>query len=123
MIVGVVNAAREATIPIAVCDARGREQPFEAVIDTGFDGALTLPNATIVALGLPWIGRGSSILADGSQQLFDIFFAEVVWDGQRRVVQVEASDVDPLVGMRLLTGYDLRIQVVVGGRVTIEELP
>jgi hypothetical protein len=39
------------------------------------------------------------------------------------VVEIDAADTDPLVGMGLLYGYEVRIQAIEGGAVTIEALP
>jgi len=57
MITGVVTPFDEATIRRTVRGPTGREHEIEAVIDTGFDGALSLPLADITALGLPWRRR------------------------------------------------------------------
>ena len=43
MITGTVTAEREAVINLQVCDTSGQQYSIEAVIDTGFTGALTLP--------------------------------------------------------------------------------
>ncbi len=43
MIAGVVTASRQAIIRLTVRGPEGQEQEIEAVIDTGFDGTLTLP--------------------------------------------------------------------------------
>jgi len=92
------------------------------MIDTGFDGALSLPPARIFALDLPWRRRGRALLADGSESLFDVYEATVVWDGSPRRVAVDAADIDPLLSMRLLHGYEVTIQAVAGGRVLIKAL-
>ena len=73
--------------------------------------------------GLIWRGRERALLADGSESFFDIYEVTVTWDGQPRQIPVDAVDANPLVGMSLLYGYDLRIQEVDGGNVTIEALP
>ena len=67
MISGVVGACREAKIRLAVQDAKGHEQEIAAIVDTGFNGSLTLPPALIGALGLPWRTRGRVILANGAE--------------------------------------------------------
>jgi len=123
MIVGMVNAHREATIRLIVQDANGQGHDIEAVIDTGFTGFLTLPTALIAALGLTWRGYVSAMLGDGSLQQFEVYAATVIWDGQARVVEIDATDTDPLVGMGLLYGHEVRIQAIDGGTVTIEALP
>ena len=43
MITGWVNAFYEAVIPIHLQDATGNIHEVEAILDTGFNGTLTLP--------------------------------------------------------------------------------
>lgn len=123
MITGVVNANHEATIPLVVHAIHGQEEAIEAIIDTGFTGSLTLPPMLIKALGLPWLGRQRAKLGDGSERFFDVYAATILWDGQVRTVETDATDTKPLVGMCLLAGHEVRIQVLDGGYVTIEGLP
>ncbi len=123
MMTGVVSAYPEALVRITIRGPGGQEQEVETVIDTGFDGALTLPPALITTLGLPWRRRGRALLADGTDTLFDIYEALVVWDGTPRRIAVDAADTDPLIGMSLLYGYELTIQTVQGGSVMIQALP
>ena len=79
--------------------------------------------ALIAALGLPWLCRQQGQLADGSLLVFEVHVATVDWHGQPRSVEVEAADAQPLLGMALRHGSELRIQVVPGGAVTIAKLP
>jgi clan AA aspartic protease len=123
MIIGIVNAHHEATIRLIVQEANGQGHDIEAVIDTGFTGCLTLPPPLITALGLTWRGYATAVLGDGSLQQFDVYAATVIWDGQARVVEIDAADTDPLIGMGLLYGHEVRIQAIDGGTVTIEALP
>jgi clan AA aspartic protease len=123
MITGVVTPFHQATIRLIVRGPTGQEQEIEAVIDTGFDGALSLLLADITALGLSWRRRGRALLADGTESVFDIYEATVAWDGIPHRVAVDAADIDPLVGMHLLNGYELTIQAMVGGQLRITALP
>ena len=123
MITGVVTPFYQATIRLTGRGPTGQAPEVDAVIGTGFDGALTLPSADIIALGLPWRRRGRALLADGTESVFDIYEATVMWDGILRRVAVDVADIDPLIGMRLLDGYELTIQAVVGGQVTSKALP
>jgi len=122
MILGVVNIRREATIRLPVRDTSGREHEIESILDTGFNGSLTLPPAIVNTLGLSWRTRSLVMLANGAEELCDIYAATVIWDGRPRDILVEEAETDPLVGMALLYGHDVRMQVVEGGNVIIEAL-
>jgi clan AA aspartic protease len=122
MIIGKVKGA-EARIRLRVIGVRGREREIEAVIDTGYTAALTLPRAVITALALPWRGSVRAILADGEERLFDLYEANVVWDRRRRRVPAFEAATVPLVGMALLDGHEFMMQVKAGGRVTIKRIP
>jgi len=123
MITGVVTASRQAIIRLTVRGPEGQEQEIDAVIDTGIDGILTLPPSLITTLGLVWRRRGRALLADGSESLFDIYETIVIWDGEPRRIAVDEADIDPLVGMPLLYGYELIVQAIQGGTVIIQPLP
>ena len=123
MTTGTVTADLEPLLRLTVHDAGGTPHDLEAVVDTGFNGFLTLPPAVIAALGLPWLCRQQGQLADGSLLTFDVHVATVIWHGQPRGVEVEAADAQPLLGMAMMRGSELRIQVEAGGSVTISESP
>ena len=69
------------------------------------------------------MGLDIATLGDGTSYTFEIYLAVVIWDGQYREIYVNESETFPLIGMRLLRGYDLRIQTIEGGAVAIEALP
>ena len=94
---------------------------IQAVIDTGFTGFLTLPSSLIVKLNLPWLCRQEGQLADGSLHAFDVYCVTVSWDGIPTVIEVEAADAEPLIGMEMLRGYELRMIVKAGGSVTVSK--
>lgn len=122
MITGAVTRDREAIIPIIVRGTSGQSQEVEAIIDTGFDGSLSLPPSLIAQLGLMWRQRGRALLADGTETLFDMYEATVIWDTQPRRIIVDEADTAPLVGMSLLADHRLIIDVRVGGSVMISAL-
>jgi clan AA aspartic protease len=120
VIAGAVNAAYEPVITLAVQGPAGRPRDIDAVIDTGFGGLLTLPPALVAELGLLFKGTGLATLADGSTVDFPYYGVTVLWDGQRISIEAEAADTTPLVGMRLLDGHSLYMEVEDGGRVVIQ---
>jgi clan AA aspartic protease len=122
MMQGVVNLRREATLPLVVGNDSGQRQVIDTVIDTGFNGFLTLPSAIITALDLPWSASDIVTLGDGSETLFDIYTATVIWDGEYHQIDIAASETESLIGMALLYGYRLQVDTIEGGSVKIEAL-
>jgi predicted aspartyl protease len=82
MITGVVTADHQAIIRLSVRGPTGQEQGIDAIIDTGFDGWLSLPSSLIVLLSLVWRQRGRALLADGRESVFDIYEGTVIWDAK-----------------------------------------
>lgn len=79
MLTGIVNEALEARLRINVQDASGRVREIDAVIDSGFNGSLTLPSTVIEEMGLAWLYREQGQLADGSIRIFDVHAATIQW--------------------------------------------
>ena len=119
MISGIVNTSNEAVLRLVAFAPENAEVEFDGVVDTGFSGDLTLPSALIDALGLRWLGIEVGEMADGREELFDVYSGQIIWDGEPRRVEVEAAETFPLIGMNLLLGYCLKINVVPGGTVEI----
>ncbi len=115
MITGLITSDRQAVIHLTVRDPTGQEQKIDAIIDTGFDGWLSLPSSLILFLGLLWRQRGRALLADGRESVFDIYETMVFWDGQARRLPAHEAETTPLVGMSLLDGYELKVLVQPGG--------
>lgn len=124
MIRGVVSTELEASLRLTVLSSnQQRSEEIDAIIDTGFSGFLTLKPSLIMSLNLGWLGREPGILADGSVELFDVYRGTIVWDGHVRAVEIEAADIESLVGMALLRGHEVRIHVKPGGEVLIAPVP
>jgi len=122
MIRGIVTDCLEAVVRLTVIGPGGRRRTIQAVVDTGFDGYLSLPAAVIARLNLPWHKRGRVLLADGRDSLFDVFQAGVLWDNRRLQIFVDEAETEPLLGMALLEGHKLSVEVRNKGRVIIRRL-
>ena len=105
--VWVEGAAREADVLIAE-------------IDTGFSGCLTLPRRDIERLQLDFKRQSEVVMADGSSKRVDVYDAEIVWWGPPQIIEVHELETERLIGISLLTGYMLKIDVRPGGSVEIE---
>jgi clan AA aspartic protease len=122
MILGNVNARREAIVQVVVLGGGQRKRNLKAVVDTGFTGALTLPPDVIAELGLVCVAQQEGVLGNGEMHLFDVYEGDVIWDGRISAIEINESRSDPLIGMGLLEGYELRIESISGGTVRIQAL-
>lgn len=119
MIRGAVTAQREATIVVEIEDATGLRTQISAVIDTGFNGWLTLPADIAKKLGAEFVGDAIASLADGSEVVCQLYEVWIIWNGRRCLIEVDSADTTPLVGMQLFEGFVLRIDAWIGGQVVI----
>ncbi len=74
----------------------------------------------IAQLNLRWKRRGRAILGHGSECVFNVYEAVLVWDGDILIIPVDEADSEPLVGMCLMEGYQLMVQVFKDGRVSVK---
>ena len=120
MIEGFVNANLEAVVTLPLRGPAGQEREIDAVIDTGFNGFLTLPPMLVADLGLSIVGEGEAVLADGGEVSFNVYGVTVLWGGLPRYVETGAVGNESLVGMSMLNGHNLNIDVESEGRVLIQ---
>ncbi len=123
MITGNVTARREARLQLTVLAADQRARHVDVVLDTGFNGFLTLPSNVIRALRLRLVGARPVTLGDGSTAVLNLYRARLVWHEHERTALILQADGDPLLGMSLLYGSRIVLDVVVDGPVTIDPLP
>lgn len=117
-----MNSAYEAVVTLQLLGPAGQTREIDAVIDTGFNGFLTLPTAMVAELGLPFGGHSRATLADGSEIAFDVWSVTVLWNGEARSVEADEADATPLVGMLLLDNHSLYVEIADGGRVAIQSM-
>lgn len=125
MIRGVVarssDGGLEAWVAVSVIDANGAPQQCDVIVDTGFTGWLTLPEAEIRRLGLVRAGSRYSVIASGNEAEFDYYETSVLWHGRLHEIEVFQSIDQPLLGMELLEGSRVAVDAWDGGDVTIQE--
>lgn len=122
MMQGIVDQNCEATIRLVVGSTDSQRQVIDDVIDTGFTGFLTLPLSVLATLNLQAYRREEGTLGDGSTCIFDVYRGLVIWDGELRQIDINASETAPLIGMSLLYGYRMQLDAIEGGIVTIQSL-
>jgi len=117
MLTGKVTLRWYPVVEVRVGSEDGRVRAVQAVVDTGFTGFLTLPPDLIADLALPLVGLKTVELADGSQTTLFVFDALIEWEGQQIVVPAYEARGTPLIGMRLLRGSRVTVNVLEGGSV------
>jgi predicted aspartyl protease len=96
MIEGAVYGRTNAIVELTLRGPDGQEERLDFKVDTGFDGDRVI--------------------------LCDLCKGRVEWGGVSRSVDVQVSDSVSLLGMALLAGHQVRIDVVNGGLVRITPL-
>lgn len=95
---------------------------IECVVDTGFEGFLTLPTAIILDLGLPYIAPIDANLANNSRITTNVYQGTILWNSVERIVPVLAMGRRPLLGTALLEDCHLSIDFCEGGTVLVDEI-
>lgn len=119
MITGYVNQHLEPIVAVDLVDDNGFRWRREVIIDTGFNGDLTLPSEFIHQLGLTLVGLAGATLADGQMVVTNQYQATAVWDGQHLTVDVLESTNQLLLGTSMVEGRTLTVQMWEGGDVVI----
>ena len=122
MITGRVTAHKEAVIDLQVSGPTNHTRQIEVVIDTGFNGYLTLSTDMVNTLNLLFVCTTPAALGDGHQVYMDVYEADVLWDEQKRKVIVLATDAGALLGMSMLMGHRMTLDIEEAGTVAIETL-
>ena len=110
MITGGIAAGGTPILKVKVIGDRS-EAMIEAILDTGFDGALCIPITKAVPLGLELVDVWTSELADGTiLEDEPIFRGKVEWNGSVTDVDILLTkSADCLLGTVLLRGMEVRL--------------
>ncbi len=95
---------------VPAVEVEAGEQRWQAIIDTGFNGELELPERLRTHVNAQYVGRLTSLLAANQRIEEDVYLVDFIFDGQ--TVRVQATFVDGdeiLIGTHMLR--DCRLQV------------
>jgi clan AA aspartic protease len=104
VIEGEFSARREVTLSLTIFDARSEPHEIPVVLDTGFDGFLTLPDVLLSALRLQTTEIHTVLLGDGTERDMSGYQGRVRWLEQERVVDIIAAEGMPLIGIGMVYG-------------------
>ena len=118
MIRGSVSPEGIPTIALSVAGG-----DWAAVVDTGFNGDVSMPLHEIGELNLVPSTPVVVTMANDESQTFETYRGIVIWDGRRLPVRVIAAEGRLLIGTDLLWGNLLSAELTEYGAVTISPLP
>lgn len=95
---------------------------IEFTVDTAFDGDLALPADLARRLDAQPSGKRGLSLADGSLFVSAAYEILLDWEGEERLSEVLVLDGSPLLGVVLMEGLRLGVEMEPGGEVSLELL-
>ena len=100
----------------------GRERivTVEFVLDTGFDGELSVPGHVLNDLDAAFTVARSVLLPDNVRRNIRHFQIDLDWNDDERPTEVIALEGRPLLGNLLLEGCEITIDMQDGGEVVID---
>ena len=123
MMLGTVTVDREIVVPLEVILSSAPSTVLEVVVDTGFNGYLTLPSKVLRSLGGVSVGTRRAELGDGQFVDLEVYLVTVNWRGREREVLALHAESTPLMGMSLLWGSRVTFDAQSNGVVTIDSIP
>ena len=124
MKIGTVRLCEEGLLPLVPIEVEsGTEDDrteLEALLDSGFTGAISVPLRTVEGLKLEWSGEHSVTLGDASKVGVDLYEGIVLFAGRRYRCAVLATGDVPTVGMHLMQGMKVCFEALEGGAIEIE---
>jgi clan AA aspartic protease len=118
VLTGHIDPLRRPMVSIWVEGPYGTER-VETLIDTGFNGFLSLPRPIISRLGLKPYGPVLRLSADGTLSSGESFTASVRWvSGLKSVIALASPIETAMVGTRLLDGFFVELDF--GHRQTVQ---
>ena len=89
---------------------RDGQKRLDAVVDTGFNGMISIPNVWIAKSAWKFIGHEEYEIATGEIVRQRVFLGDLIFDGQRMKAYILASPAkDILIGTKMLNEEILEI--------------
>jgi predicted aspartyl protease len=119
MIEGVFDDDLLPRVPLVLLTFDRKEHPVEGILDTGFNGYLSLTPEWVERLLLVQVGESDMQLADGSIHVAPECMVRLRLGEHETLVAAQISEGSVLIGTRLLYGYSVGLEVVFQGSVTL----
>ena len=132
LVIGIVNERLVPTVPLKCRMKDGEWQEISLLLDTGFDGEITLDAALLDEYGLATHPDHQLLTPDevlGSDTNWNSrapYAGEIEWERRERTVgirMVEQHPLDGMLGTKMLEFHRLTMDASEGGVVTLERIP
>ena len=115
-----IGGGLAATVEVEIRWSASHSRTFEALLDTGFNGSVSLPTKVVEEVGLPLVTERTVTLGDASDLRVRVHAGYIRFaDDWHRCPVLATGDI-PLVGMQLLEGLKVCFESVEGGDIEIE---
>ena len=118
MITGIVNPDFDPINQISICGLDGKVYTQDAIVDTGFNGWLSLPPDLFAKRR----GRAFLVMEVNASSMSIKYKAVLFWGGNFLTILIDEGDSEPLVSMSVMEGYQLMVQVPEGGHVELSKV-
>lgn len=119
MIKGHTNSDLAPIVTVEIVDDNGRLKSLQAILDTGFDGDLSLSEEAIRKHGLKTVGERDITLANGDVDSIPFCIGVLSYGTHKIEVIVLQMGEESLVGMAPFRDGKMALEVWNGGRVTV----
>ena len=107
---------------ISVTDRSGDLVTQKALIDTGFNGYLSLPLDVVEELDLTSIGGNAVELTNASEEDVPLFRGEVIFGPKVMTIPVHGIGTESTIGTSLFRSARLSIEFEEGGDVSVKDI-
>jgi predicted aspartyl protease len=109
-------------VALELPDSSSGLRTTDFIVDSGFEGDLTLPAEVVVTLDAVYAGEYPFTLADFTFRSRPVYRVLLDWMGEERDVAIVAMDGNALLGVGLLRGNLVQMEMDEGGEVIVGPL-
>jgi predicted aspartyl protease len=102
--------------------SQGGHKSIEFIVDTGFEADIALSPVLLMGIDASYVGEFPFALADFTYRTRPVYSVLVEWQGEPRVAEIVAFEGNPLVGVGLLRGCLLEMEMEEGGEISISPI-
>ena len=109
---GTLSPKESPRVRVEIGGAFGKYQRFDAILDTGFTGGISMPLAQALPLGLVLYSIATFVLADGSKEEAFLCLGNARIEGKEARIMVALSKGDDvLIGTEFLSTFRLTLEL------------